>query len=84
MEEAWLQVWCYSYRGVITSDMFADPVPISDMPACLYSATLSDMHAGLIYSGTRVCKVLLHQARIMVCYKSTRHVYMLGAAPTGL
>ena len=34
MEEAWLQVWCYSYRGVITFDMFADPVPISDMPAC--------------------------------------------------
>ena len=31
--------------------------------ACLYSATLSDMHAGFIYSDTRVCKVLLHQAR---------------------
>ena len=34
MEEGWLQVWCYSYRGVITSDISADPVPLSDMPAC--------------------------------------------------
>ena len=30
----WLQVCCYSYRGAITSDMFADPVPLSDMPVC--------------------------------------------------
>ena len=37
-----------------------------------------------IYSDTRVCKGLLHQARILVCYKSTRHVYRLGAAPMGL
>ena len=34
MEEGWLQVWCYSYRGAITSDMSADPVPFSDMHAC--------------------------------------------------
>ena len=27
-------VWCYSYRDAITSDMSADPVPLSDMPAC--------------------------------------------------
>ena len=33
-EEWWLQVWCYSYRGAITSDMFGDPVLNSDMPAC--------------------------------------------------
>ena len=33
-EEGWLQVWCYSYRGAATSDMSADPVPLSDMPAC--------------------------------------------------
>ena len=33
-EEVLLQVWCYSYRGAITSDMSADPVPLSDMPAC--------------------------------------------------
>ena len=32
-EEGWLQVWCNSYRGAITLDMFADPVPLSDMPA---------------------------------------------------
>ena len=31
MEEGWLQVW---YRGAITSDMFADLVPLSDMLAC--------------------------------------------------
>ena len=43
--------------------------------ACLYNATLSDKHAGFIYSDARVCKVLLHQARNLVCYKSTRHAY---------
>ena len=32
----------------------------------LVQSTLSDMHAGLIYSDTRVCKVLLHQARHLV------------------
>ena len=33
----------YSYRGAITSDMSADPVPLSDMPACtvqLYQTSL--------------------------------------------
>ena len=30
--DGWLQVWCYSYRGVITSEMSADLVPLSDMP----------------------------------------------------
>ena len=34
MEEGWLQVWCYSYRGAITLDMFANLVPFSDMPVC--------------------------------------------------
>ena len=80
-EERWLQVWCYSYRGAITSDMFADPVPLSDMPACTVQQA---MHSGIIYSDTRVCKVLLHQARYLVCYKSSRHAYRLGAAPAGL
>ena len=43
MEEGWLQVRCYSYRGAITSDTSADPVPLSDMPAFtvqLYQACL--------------------------------------------
>ena len=34
MEEGLLQVWCYSYSGAITSGMSADPVPLTDMPAC--------------------------------------------------
>ena len=25
---------CYSYRGATTSEMSADPVPLSDIPAC--------------------------------------------------
>ena len=78
MREEWLQVWCYSYRGAITSDMSSDLVPLSDI------ATLSDMHAGLIYSNRRDCKVLLYQARHLVCHKSIRHAYRQGTAPTGL
>ena len=34
MGEGWLQVWCYLYRGAITSDMTAESVPLSHMPAC--------------------------------------------------
>ena len=49
MEEGWLQVWCYLYRGAIISDMSDDPVPLSDMPACLMQL-LSDMHAGFMIS----------------------------------
>ena len=47
--EGWLQMWCYLYRGVITSDMFADLVRFSDIFACMYSATLLDMHVGFVY-----------------------------------
>ena len=32
MGEGWIQLWCYLYIGAITSDMSADPVPLS-MPA---------------------------------------------------
>ena len=34
MKEGWLIVWCYLYRGAITLDMSADPMPLSDMPDC--------------------------------------------------
>ena len=34
MQEGWLQVWRYSYKGAISSGMSADPVPLSDMPDC--------------------------------------------------
>ena len=47
MKKGQLQIWCYSYRLAITSDMPADPVSLRY--ACLYSATLSDMHAEFIY-----------------------------------
>ena len=36
--------------------------------ANLYSATLSDIHAGFTYPDICVCKVPLHQARNLVCY----------------
>ena len=45
--------------------MSADPESLSDMPAC--KVQLYDMHAGFIYSDTHVCKVLLYQARNLVC-----------------
>ena len=28
------RVWCYLYSGAIISDMSADTMPLSDMPAC--------------------------------------------------
>ena len=41
MEEGWLQVWCYLYRGAIISDMSDDPVPHSNMPACTMPLSLA-------------------------------------------
>ena len=38
---------------------------------CMYSATLSDMHAWYICSETPVCKVLLYQARYLVVTNSS-------------
>ena len=46
----------------------------SDMPSCTMQL-LSDMHAGFMNSSTHVCKVLLYQARYLVCYKSIRHAF---------
>ena len=57
VEEGWLQVWCYLYRGTITSHMSADLVPLSDMPSCTMQL-LSNMHAGFMNTSTHVCKVL--------------------------
>ena len=57
VEEGRLQVWCYLYRGTITSDMSADLVPLSDMPSCTMQL-LSNMHAGFMNTSTHVCKVL--------------------------
>ena len=61
MEEGWLQVWCYFYRGAITSDMPADPMPLVQCNsirhacwvrlfgyACLQSAALSCKASGLL------------------------------------
>ena len=83
MEEGWLQVWCYLYRGAIILDMSDNPVPLSDMPSCTMQL-LSGMHAGFMNSSTHVCKVLLYQAMYLVCYKSIRHTYRKIVAPTGL
>ena len=47
-EMGWLQVWCYSYRGAITSDMFANLVPLSDMPACIVQLYQTCMMGSLI------------------------------------
>ena len=66
MEEGWLQAWCYLYRGAVISDMSDDLVPLSNMPAHTMQL-LSDMHAGFMNSSTHVCKVLLYQARYLVC-----------------
>ena len=83
MEEGRLQVWCYLYRGTITSDMSADLVPLSDMPSCTMQL-LSNMHAGFMNTSTHVCKVLLYQTRYLVCYKFIRHAYRYDAAPKWL
>ena len=66
MEEGWLHVQrCHYIRHVCRSSA-------SHRYACLYSATLPDRHAVFINSDSRVCKVLLYQARYLVCYKVIR------------
>ena len=83
MEEGWLQVWCYMYRGAIIPDMSDNPLPLSDMPSCTMQL-LSHMDAGFMNSSAHVCRVLLYQERYLFCYKSIRHAYRSDAASTGL
>ena len=52
VEEGWLQFCCYYYRGAITSDMAADPVSLSDMPACTFN---SIRHACWVHLFRYVC-----------------------------
>ena len=61
----YLLVWCLTISRVYWYSVSLSAVPACEVNhyrscllfACLYSATLSDMHAGFIYSDTRVCKV---------------------------
>ena len=73
MGEGWLQVLCYLYKGVITSDMSADSVPLSHMPACTVQLYQTCMLGS--FNQIRVFVVLLLQARHLVGYKSIRHTY---------
>ena len=77
--ERWFQVWCYLYRGAITSDMSADPVPLSHMPACtvqLYQTSIVFIHSFryLYFSASPSEKasglLQIHQACIQVRYRS--------------
>ena len=58
--EGWLQIWCYLYRGVITSDMFADLVPFSAMPACTVQLSQTCISCSYIQIGVFVM-LQIHQ-----------------------
>ena len=50
MEEGWLQVWCYQYKGCIISDLSDVTMPLSDLPACtmqLYQTCMLGSHKHL-------------------------------------
>ena len=70
MEEGWSLVlpvqWCHYVRHVC---WYSATLRYT----CLNMETLSDIHAGFIYSYTRICKVLLYQVRHLVCFKPIRH-----------
>ena len=53
MEEGWLQVRCYSYRGAITSDMSSDPVSLSDM-----HVSVVQLQACMLGSFIQICVCL--------------------------
>ena len=58
--EGWLQVGCYLYRGAITSDVSAEVVPLSHMPACTVQLYQTCMLCSFIQ--VRVFVVLPHQS----------------------
>ena len=70
MREGWLQVWRYLYRGAMASDMSADQVPLSHMPACTVQLYQTCMLCSFIQK--RVFVVFLHEAKQLVCYKFIR------------
>ena len=65
-------VWCYLYTGAFISDMSADRVTLSDLPACTVQFYQTCMLGAFIHI---VCKVLLYQVKHLFCYKSIRHAY---------
>ena len=54
-------VWCYLYSCAIISDMSADTVTLSDMPACIVQLFQICMLVAFIHI---VCKMLLYQVKI--------------------
>ena len=57
----------------LTSDMSADPVSLSHMPACTVQLYQTCMQCSFIHIPVFV--VILQQARHLICYKSIRHTY---------
>ena len=79
MEEGWLQVWCYSYRGAITSDMSADPVSLSDMHVCVVQ-----LQACMLGSFIQICVfVRLHKTRhLLQIHQTCLQVYKICRLPS--
>ena len=81
-EEGCLQVWFYSYRGAIISDMPADPVPLTDMPACTVQLYQTCMLGSFIQKHVFVKCFSIRQE---IWYATNPpDAYRLDAAPMGL
>ena len=88
MEEGWLQVLCYLYRGAIISDMSDNTVLLSDMSSCTMQL-LSDIHAGFIFAclkcaalSNKVSGLLqFHQTCLQVGFRSHRVVKLVRYHP---
>ena len=77
-----LQLTLFTSRVQVDEDGYNSVATLRDVPlhqtwvlilchsqiCLLVQSTLSDMHAGFIYSDTHVCKVLIRQARHLVFY----------------
>ena len=63
--------------------MSADPVPLSDMPACTVQLYQTCMLGSFIQIHVFV-KCFSIKQEIWYVTKTTRHAYRLGAAPMGL
>ena len=83
-EERWLQVWCYSTRSAINSDMSADPVPLSDIPACTVQVYQTYRLGSFIQihvyspSGKKSGMLQIHQTCLQVRCRSHGFVKLLS------
>ena len=73
MGKGWLQVWFYMYKGAIIADMSADPVSLSDMPACTVQQTWGELLRIVMVELALLTKMCIELALALLDFEKVMH-----------